>query len=227
MTDHSNDETRLRATETQMRRALGLQSTTAPPDGAAPMPTSAGVHRPARRFVRDGEVAVSVVHRHAAGGNRLDAARQALEAQTAAREQAERRLVEAQGTIRELQTQLAHARLARDEAVQRATEAKQANDQALAVLQAELQEARARLQQIEPRQQRLSARPAEDPPAAAKTAQRGMTGDLLAGLEAAAAAETPAPVRRRGRPRRAAPPQAEAEADFVEWWKPGWRERLR
>jgi septal ring factor EnvC (AmiA/AmiB activator) len=224
MTDHSNDETRLQATETRMRRALGLQSTAAPPGEAAAMPPLAGVHRPARRFVRDGEVAVSVVHRDAAAGsNRLDAARQALEAQTAAREQAERRLGAAQETIRELQTQLAHARLAQDEAVQRAAEAKQANDQALAALQAELQETR---QTAEQRQQRLSARPAEDPPAAAKPAQRGMMGDLLAGLAATAAAETPAPVRRRGRPRKVEQAPPEADSGFVEWWKPGWRERL-
>jgi hypothetical protein len=227
MTDHSNDETRLQATETQMRRALGLQATAAPPGEAAAMPPATGGHRPARRFVRDGEVSVSVVHRDgAAGTNRLDAARQALEAQTAAREQAERRLAEAQETIRELQTQLAHARLALDEADQRAAEAKQANDQALAALQAELQETRASLQQTEPRQQRLSARPAEDPPAAAKPAQRGMMGDLLTGLETTAATEPPAPARRRGRPRKAEQAQPEADSGFVEWWKPGWRERL-
>src|SRR5262249_28031479 len=194
MTDHSNDETRLQATETRMRQALGLQSTAAPPGEAAAMPPPAGVHRPVRRFVRDGEVSVSVVQRDAtAGTNRLDAARQALEAQTAAREQAERRLAAAQETIRELQTQLAHARLARDEADQRAAEAKQANDQALAALQAELQETRAGLRQTGPRQQRLSAKPAHPV----------MTGDLLADLAATAAAETAAPERRRGRPRKA------------------------
>ena len=221
MTDHSNDETRLQATETQMRRALGLQSTAAPPGEAVAMPPPAGVHRPARRFVRDGEVAVSVVHRDAAAGtNRLDAAQQALEAQTAAREQAERRLLAAQETIRELQTQLAHARLAGDEAVQRAAEVKQASDQALAALRAELLETQAGLRQT---QQRLPAgRPAEDPQAArAKPVQPTMTG--VAGLEATAAAETPPPVRRRGRPRKAPP---EADAGFVEWWKPGWQERL-
>ena len=62
MTDHSNDETRLRATETQMRRALGLQSTRARPGDGAPPPGPTGARRPARRFVRDGEVAVSVWH---------------------------------------------------------------------------------------------------------------------------------------------------------------------
>ena len=212
MTDHSNDETQ--ATETQMRRALGLQSTAAPPGEVAPTPAPAGPRRPARRFARDGEVAVSVVHRDAAAGtNRLEAARQALQTQTAGREQAERRLVEAQATIRELQTQLAHARLARDEAVQRAA----AEKQALAALQAELLTARAGPREAE-RQLRLPARPAEAPSGArAKTGQRGVTGDLLEG------AEPPAPPRRRGRPRKVEQPPS----DVVEWWKPGWKERLR
>jgi hypothetical protein len=220
MTDHSNDESRLRATETQMRRALGLQSTASSPGEAAAMPPAAGVHRPARRFVRDGEVAVSVVHRDTgAGTNRLDVARQALEAQTAAREQAERRLAEAQEMIRELQTQLAHVRLARDEAVQRAAEAKQASAQALAALQAELQETRAGLQQTGP---------LEDPAAAGATpAQRMMTGDLIEGLEAATATEAAAPARRRGRPRKAERVEPEPESDFVEWWKPGWKAQFR
>jgi hypothetical protein len=160
MTDHSNDE----AAETQMRRALGLQSTASPPGDVAPPPAPAGPRRPARRFARDGEVAVSVVHRDAAvGTNRLEAARQALQAQTAGREQAERRLVEAQETIRELQTQLAHARLAREEAVQRAAAEKQASEQALAALQADLLTARAGLQQADQRRPRRPARPAEEP----------------------------------------------------------------
>jgi hypothetical protein len=171
-------------------------------------------------------VAVSVVHRDAAAGtNRLEAARQALQAQTAGREQAERRLVEAQATIRELQTQLAHARLARDEAVQRAA----AEKQALAALQAELLTARAGLQEADQRQPRLPARPAEEPPsgARAKTGQRVVAGDLLEGVTPTRVAEPLAPARRRGRPRKVAPPQPEPEQDFVEWWKPGWKERLR
>ena len=220
MTDHSNDETQ--ATETQMRRALGLQSTAAPPGDVATTPAPAGPRRPARRFVRDGEVAVSVVHRDAAAGtNRLEATRQALQAQTAGREQAERRLVEAQETIRELQTQLAHARLARDESVQRAVAEKRASEQALAALRAELLTARAGPREAE-RQPRLPARPAEEPSGArAKTGQRVGTGDLLEGVAPTRGAETLAPARRRGRPRKVNQPQP------VEWWKPGWKERLR
>jgi len=191
MTDHSNDETRLRATETQMRRALGLQSTRARPGDGAPPPGPTGARRPARRFVRDGEVAVSVVARDAAAGtNRLDAAWQALEAQTAAREQAERQLVAAQETIRELQTQLAHARLARNEAVQRAAEEKQASEQVLAAVRAELLTAQASLQRTDQRRPRLPAGPADDPSAAhAESAPCRMTGDLPAGIAAASAAD--------------------------------------
>ena len=102
----SPDESRLQATEAQMRRALGLQdnapSTPAP---AAPSAVTPGMYRPARRFVRDGEVTISVTHRDdLAGSHPLEAARQALHAQTQAREQAERQLADAQATIRELQT---------------------------------------------------------------------------------------------------------------------------
>jgi hypothetical protein len=225
MTDHSNDETQ--AAESQMRRALGLQSTATPGD-VAPTPAPAGPRRPARRFVRDGEVAVFGHRDAAAGTNRLDAARQALQAQTAVREQAERRLVEAQETIRELQTQLAHARLARDEAVQRAAQEKQASEQALTALRAELLTARAGLQQADQRQPRLPARRAEEPSGArAKTGQRVVTDDLLEGVAPTSGAKTSAPVRRRGRPRKVDQPQPEPKLDFVEWRKPGWKERLR
>ena len=121
MTDISNDETRLRATETQMRRALGLQQTPRSPGTAAPTLAPGGSPRPARRFVRDGEVAVSVYqHDAAAGTNQLETVRQAAQSEAVARGQAERRLAAAQETIRELQTQLAHERLAKDESVQRA-----------------------------------------------------------------------------------------------------------
>jgi chromosome segregation ATPase len=135
-----------------MRRALGLQPTSPQPGAVAPPSAPGGPHRPARRFVRDGEVAVSMVrHDAAAGTNQLEAARQVVQSQTTAREQAERRLAEAQEIIRELQTQLAHERLARDEAGQRADAEKQAAGQALASLQAELLTVRETLQQPERR----------------------------------------------------------------------------
>ena len=56
---------------------------------------------------------------------------------------------------------------------------------------------------------------------------RGVTGDLLEGVAPTSGAETLAPARRRGRPRKVDQPQPEPKLDFVEWWKPGWKERLR
>src|SRR6478609_4324788 len=100
MTDSLSDDARLRATEAQMRRALGLHNTIPTQAATIPPTTSPGASSPQRRrFVRDGEVPVSVLHRDQDGGastNKLDAARQALREQIEAREQAERRLQEAE-----------------------------------------------------------------------------------------------------------------------------------
>jgi hypothetical protein len=89
MTQSLADDARLRAAEAQMRRALGLQNA-APRSGDEyrPTPTTA-THRPPRRFVRDGEVPVTVVHRghhrdDATSTNHLDPIRQALTEQMAA-----------------------------------------------------------------------------------------------------------------------------------------------
>jgi len=88
MSDTSNDN--LRETETQMRRVLGLNHQPTP--GHEPPPrTTTGVgaaHPHRRRFVRDGDVPVTVVHREhdqGAGTNKLDAAQEALHEQMAAR----------------------------------------------------------------------------------------------------------------------------------------------
>jgi hypothetical protein len=64
-----------------MRRALGLDETAAARSApAAPQPVSP--QRPARRFVRDGEVAVSLIQRDdLSGTSPLEAARQATRAQ--------------------------------------------------------------------------------------------------------------------------------------------------
>jgi hypothetical protein len=117
MTDSPSDDSRLRATETQMRHALGLHGDT------PRRSTSSGSQPQRRRFVRDGEVPVTVIRRDhqpdgEPGTNQLDAARQAIRSEAAARERAERSLNEAQMTIRDLQTKLAHERLAKDEALE-------------------------------------------------------------------------------------------------------------
>ncbi len=130
-----------------MRRALGLQSdASVEPVGSHPTTPTIATHRPPRRFVRDGEVPVTLVHRdHRPDGapatNQLEAARQAFRSETAARERAERLLGEAQATIRDLQTKFAHEHLARDEAiqvVQRAEADKLTVQQTLQTVQAEL-----------------------------------------------------------------------------------------
>jgi hypothetical protein len=130
-----------------MRHALGLRGNT-PSRSKADHPTTStsGSQPPRRRFVRDGEVPVTVIRRdhqsdaeHAI--NQLDAARQAVRSEAMARERAERSLEEAQITIRDLQTKLAHERLAKFEALeaaQRAATAEQAVQQTLHLVQAEL-----------------------------------------------------------------------------------------
>jgi hypothetical protein len=52
------------------------------------------------------------------GTNQLDAARQAVRSEAAARERTQRLLEEEQATIRDLQTKLGHERLAKDEALE-------------------------------------------------------------------------------------------------------------
>jgi hypothetical protein len=73
-----------------MRRALGLNDQPSTPGHAPPKASSgAGLAQPhRRRFVRDSDVAVTVVrrdHDEGAGRSKLDVARQALSEQTAAR----------------------------------------------------------------------------------------------------------------------------------------------
>ena len=143
MSDTPNDELRLRETEAQMRRALGLNDQPSTSSGHAPSAASTGADLAPqrRRFVRDGEVPVTVIHRDqgdASGTNALEAARQALREQVAAREHAEHLLQEAQATIHDLQTKLAHERLARDEAMRREDSERQAVEQVLQTVRDEL-----------------------------------------------------------------------------------------
>jgi hypothetical protein len=200
-----------------MRRALGLggESSPQPVSQATPLPT-AGMHPQRRRFVRDGEVVVQ--HRdHSAPGdtgtNQLAAARQALREQIAAREELERSLAEAQAANRDLQTKLAHERLAKDEALNRAEAARLAIEQALQAAEADLASERALRLELERRLAGARERPRDVP--------------------AMAALAEPAPPRRRGRPPKVRPaeaepePQATEQADFVEWWVPGWNKRFR
>jgi hypothetical protein len=74
MTDSTSGDERLRATETQMRHALGLR------DGSSSRSSISGSQPQRRRFVRDGDVPVTVIRRDhepdgEPGTNQLDAAR--------------------------------------------------------------------------------------------------------------------------------------------------------
>ena len=135
MSDTSNED--LRETETQMRRVLGLNHQPPTPGHEPPPRTSTGVgaaHPHRRRFVRDGDIPVTVVHRehdHDAGTNKLEAAQKALHEQMAAREHAEQLLQEARATIRALETKLAHERITKEEAVRRLEEEQQATQHQL------------------------------------------------------------------------------------------------
>jgi len=124
--------------ESQMRKALGLLGETPRhrPDherteqGRGSDRFNGGLHR--RRFVQDGDVPVTVLRREpgheapphrssaatvATASNRLQRIEAALATETAARERAERLLAEAQTAVRDLQTKIGHAELARNEAV--------------------------------------------------------------------------------------------------------------
>lgn len=121
-----------------MREALGLQNRHMTRDNtlsasigklALPSPHSSDGsprRRPSRRFVRDGEIPVTVIRgrwSHASGAdepvaNRVAIAEAALESERLRRERIERSLQEALDTIRDLRTKQAHVELARNEAVQ-------------------------------------------------------------------------------------------------------------
>jgi hypothetical protein len=180
---------------------------------------------------------VEVVQRHhedGNGANKLPAARHALAEQTKAREQAERLLREAQATIKDLQTKLAHEHMANDESARQAEDGHRAIQDALQTAQEELMaerqtrrqaeqerdEAMAARQEVEERL--LAAAPAVEPPKLSRRAIGGKSGKIAATL--APVAPVAAQHRgRRGRPRTA----KESGDEVVEWWKPGWQEKYR
>jgi hypothetical protein len=199
------------------------------------------MHTHRRQFVRDGEVPVTVIHSDDQGGtNKLEAARQTLREQIAAREQAEQQLAEAQATIQALETQLAHERIAKEEALNRAEIQRQE-------LESQLNEERAARQWAEQERDKAiadrqeaedqiravtAAQEAHAPPSGgpwsarkpdeAEASDRGSDRhaadhDVMPGKDPAA------PRKRRGRP----PKASRADAEFVEWWKPGWQDRFR
>jgi hypothetical protein len=273
MSEVSNDESRLHATEAQMRRALGLQDTASPRSQGVSTPPPNGSHRGPRHFVRDGDVPVTIIHREETGTNQLDAARQTIRSLTATRERAERSLAEAQATIRNLQTKLMHERMSKDEAISRASSETQAAERTIESAQAELVAERAARRQTEAalvqaqeghhqaekRLRDMVATEHTDSPPQAR--RRGRPKKIFGRDEATSAAPDPGldavtdevankafvavlqslakrpkpsqrtdvqqamQPRRRGRPPKVK--ELESESDFVEWWLPHWKQRLR
>jgi hypothetical protein len=179
-----------------MRRALGLL----PSGGPRPRPRSG-----------DGPVVEHRGDRHAASSiNRVAAAEAALAEERHAREQLTRQLREAETALREAQTKCGHAELARDEL--------------LATLAMERSAREAAEEQVRQLSATVQA-PEVDPETPRATRRR-----------AGPATDPAAPPKRRGRPpgsgsktqrTTAKKPQSESDdSDAVEWWVPGWQDRI-
>ena len=140
MDDSPPDDFRLRDAEAQMRRALGLDQNSAPaPERTQPAPSPADHFAHRRKFVRDGQVPVTVIRPSSGEGkDQLEAARNAMRSLAAAKERAERLLAEAQTAVTHLQTKLGHERLARDEASARADTDRGSFEQSLQSVRADL-----------------------------------------------------------------------------------------
>jgi hypothetical protein len=223
MTDNPSD-VRLHATEMQMRRALGLDRETPPVSQPTHSPNpSNGLHQ-RRQFVRDGDVPVTIVHGDSGSRlQQLDAARQALRQQTAAREEAERLLAEARNTIHDLETKLGHERLAKDEVTQQADAERQKVEEALIVVQEELAAERALRARAE--------RERDEAAVARQTAEQRLRQRTAVKAALPPSAPLPTdhqPPRRRGRPPKVARQDvAPDDSAIVEWWSPGWPEKYR
>ena len=212
-----------------------------------------GLHR--RRFVQDGDIPVTVVRREqgheaqvhrgiapvaAPTSSRLQRTEAALAAETAAREKAERALAETQAVVRDLQTKIGHADLAKTEAL----EGVRREREAIAQLRADahgweerLEEARAETRAAEQAalsyqeqlaEERQARKIAEKALRAAETA-RTVAEQLVRTLSE----ETPPPAPRAAEPtrrprsepevvavtsRKQRAPEPAAEPEPVKWW---------
>ncbi len=174
-TARSEPPTQVDEAESAMRRALGLlgdapRHRSETDHAETPQRTSdrfgGGLHR--RRFVQDGDVPVTVLRREpghdvsqhrvaptappAPTSSRLQRAEAALAAETAARVQAERALSETQAALRDLQTKIGHADLAKTEAIEalrRERESHASLREELSAAKAELVEAQGRIADTE------------------------------------------------------------------------------
>jgi hypothetical protein len=223
----SNDEA-----ESQMRRALGLLGEPPrhrPEADRLEQPVRAGggygggLHR--RRFVQDGDIPVTVLrrepghdappHRVIAPANvptssRLQRAESALATETAAREKAERSLNEAFAVVKDLQTKIGHAELARNEAIEELRRERETAAQMRTEVQgweARLQEAYQQVQAAEGAAQAYQDQLAEERQArkvaekalAAAEAARDAAQELVRTLSDETSKRSPAPPSRSTR----------------------------
>jgi len=269
-TPSSGDAAQLDDTEAQMRRALGLHD-----DGPRHRPEPERNDMPQRqmeryapgaghrrRFVQDGDVPVTIVRRDGIGDpgvsrpaapispstSRLQRTEAALAAETASRDRAERALVEAQALIRDLQTKIGHAELAKNEALEASRREREtlaslrsAADDYTDQLDAAEQRARAAEKAMETLQEQL-----DEERAARKIAERSLreavsareaAEELLRDLSeepAPAAVPKRQPVQRIAAAKRPAnrakslAVQSEVEPEPVKWWltaKPAGKRR--
>jgi hypothetical protein len=173
-----------------------------------------------RHFARDGDVPVTIVHGDSGSRlQQLDAARQSLQQQTAAREEAERLLADARNTIHDLETKLGHERLARDEVTQRINAERLQIEEALTAAQEELAGERALRTRAE--------RERDEAFVAARTAEQRLRQTTAVKASAPPPLPDDQPRRRRGRPPKVMREVAPDDSDIVEWWSPGWQEKYR
>jgi hypothetical protein len=202
-----------------MRRALGLDQETSRISQPTHSPNPSNGQHQRRQFARDGDVPVTMIHSDSGSRlQQLDAARQSLQQQTAAREEAERLLADAHNTIRDLETKLGHERLARDEVTQRINAERLQIEEALTAAQEELAGERALRARAE--------RERDEAFVATQTAEQRLQ---TTAVKASAPPPLPddQPRRRRGRPPKVVREVAPDDSDIVEWWSPGWQENYR
>lgn len=204
--------------EARMRLALNIQQ--AGGTLVSPSRTSDpwGSSRPPRRkrFAREGEVKVTVIPRHGLAMHQ-DPEEAAVARERQRRLEAERGLREAQAALDGLRTRLAHAEMARDEAVGEAM----ARSAALETLRTEILLAEQAIVQLQEETARLAA--------ICEQAERALEAERARreAAEARVMASVPllveAPRRHgRGRPK-GAKNKPKIDPQPVKWWTKAWR----
>ena len=134
-----------------------------------------------------------------------------LDLERAARAASEKALMQAEDTIRQLRTRLAHAELAREERVREDAAREEAAREEAAREEAAREEAT--------REEAVREQAVREQAVRIDAAAPSLVSDEAA---------DPAPRRGRRRKVDAAPVvEPEEEGEAIEWWRPGWKERLR